>query len=292
MLDYNDEREKRIEIFFDTLWICIRTSLKNDIAKSIENQRLIRENTVIETAEKRYERPSEIVVSTRRTLEAAEKYAGKKVCILNFASATNPGGGVKKGSNAQEECICRCTTLYPCLNDDKMLNSFYNAHRTQLKKGKMTALYNDDCIYTPNVCVIKSDTKFPVELTAEKRFFVDVITCAAPNLRSKPSNAMNPNSGKVAVKIKNDELKALHTRRANRILDIARTNNAEVVIMGAFGCGAFQNPPEIVAAGIKEAVENHRYDFETIEFAIYCKPNGKDSYNFQSFRKVFENKNN
>lgn len=288
MVYYNDEREKRIEIFFDTLRLCTQTSLKNNVAKSIENQRLIRENTVIETTENRYERPSEIVVSTRRTLEAAEKYAGKKVCVLNFASATNPGGGVKKGSNAQEECICRCTTLYPCLNDDNMLRSFYNAHRTLLKNRKMTALYNDDCIYTPNVCVIKSDTRFPFELPAEKRFFVDVITCAAPNLRSNPSNAMNPNAGIAAVKIKNDELKALHTRRANRILDVARVNNAEVVIMGAFGCGAFQNPPEIAAAGIKEAVENHRYDFETIEFAIYCNPNDKKSNNFQSFKKVFK----
>ena len=33
-------------------------------------------------------------------------YAGQKVAgVHNFASATNPGGGVTRGSSAQEECL-------------------------------------------------------------------------------------------------------------------------------------------------------------------------------------------
>ncbi len=40
----------------------------------------------------RFEDEAKIVVSTKRTFEAAADYAGQKVAVHNFASATNPGG--------------------------------------------------------------------------------------------------------------------------------------------------------------------------------------------------------
>ena len=43
---------------------------------------------------------ADIVVSGKRTFQAAKAYAKvrKKVSVLNFASATNPGGGVRCNS--------------------------------------------------------------------------------------------------------------------------------------------------------------------------------------------------
>ena len=64
----------------------------------------------------RFEDEAKIIVSTKRTFEAAAGYAGQKVAVHNFASATNPGGGVTRGSSAQEECLCRCSVLYFCLS--------------------------------------------------------------------------------------------------------------------------------------------------------------------------------
>ena len=121
--------------------------------------------------------PAKVVVSRKRTLEAAEPYVreGKKTCILNFASATNPGGGVTRGSSAQEECICRSSTLYPCLNTGALWNRFYGPHR---KAGN--PLYNDDCVYTPDVCVFREDTAIPELLQEEHWWNVNVLTCAAP----------------------------------------------------------------------------------------------------------------
>ena len=151
-------REKNAAIFKDTEYQ-YRTNpvLKEAIDSSIKEQVLILESDNLKVEiEDKY--AGKVVVSGKRTLEASELYAkqGKKVCVLNFASATNPGGGVVYGSSAQEEAICRCSTLYPCLDIDKMWDKFYMPHREA-----DNPLYNDDCIYTPGVKVFKSDTNFP-----------------------------------------------------------------------------------------------------------------------------------
>ena len=52
-------------------------------------------------------------VSTKRTFEAAAGYAGQKVAVHNFASATNPGGGVTRGSSAQENV---CVGVPACIS--------------------------------------------------------------------------------------------------------------------------------------------------------------------------------
>ena len=59
-----------------------------------------------ETDKKKYNLPAQVIVSKKRSYESASTYKDKKVCVHNFASASNPGGGVTRGANAQEECLC------------------------------------------------------------------------------------------------------------------------------------------------------------------------------------------
>lgn len=280
---YSDAREERKEIFIHTRQLYEgNEKLIEFIKNSKEHQCVLAESdTVTSITHGVYNTPAKVVVSKKRSLEAAMEYSNQKVCVLNFASASNPGGGVETGANAQEEAICRCSTLYPCISDIKIVSRFHNRHRTALKSGQLTALYNDDCIYTPNVVVFKTDTAHP-ELMSEKDWYkIDVISCAAPNLRSKPGNAMNPYSGNKAVAIKPNELLELHTKRIRRILDIAKVNEEEVMILGAFGCGAFQNSPEIVAEAMARVIKEYLYDFKVIEFAVYCPQ--KDTKNYDVF---------
>lgn len=283
---YTDKREERISVFNNTLYLCKHDDfLKKSVENSIKNQKLISENGIIEGTASKYTTKAEIIVSKKRSFEASKAYIGQKTCVHNFASATNAGGGVTKGSNAQEEALCRCSTLYPCISQKNMINGFYNKHRTLLKAGDMNSLYNDDCIYTPDVIVFKTDDLNPLLMDKTSWYNIDIITCAAPNLRERPSNYMNPSPSSKPVKISDLELKKLHEKRANRILDIAKANGCDVVILGAFGCGAFKNAPRIVAQGICEAVKKHIYDFKTIEFAIYCSE--RDKANYEEFKKVF-----
>lgn len=276
---YKDSREERKAIFNNTRKLYeSNEKLIESVKNSKERQSVIEESDNISVAvHGLYDYPAKVVVSKKRSLEASMGYSDQKTCVLNFASASNPGGGVENGSNAQEEAICRCSTLFSCISDDKIVNQFHSKHRTELKAGHMTALYNDDCIYTPDVLVFKTDMELPRLMPEKEWYKIDVISCAAPNLRSKPSNAMNPNSGK-AVSINSSELLNLHIKRMKRILDIAKVNNEEVMILGAFGCGAFQNSPEIVAEAMARVIREYLYDFKAIEFAVYCSPNNTKNY--------------
>lgn len=277
-------RQDNVEIFEDTQRLYSSNErLISAIKHSSAMQQCFEENVSYwyGSENRIYQKPARIVLSPKRTLEAAEfyAYAEKKVCVLNFASATNPGGGVIKGSSAQEEAICRCSTLYPNLKAERVWEKFYAPHRRA-----RDPLHNDDCIYTPGVMVFKSDTDYPQLLPEEKWYSVNVLTCAAPNLRERPSNEMNAGDGGAAVHISREELQALHEKRMRKVLEIAWRKGNEVVILGAFGCGAFRNPPAVVAQAMKTVVQECRKNFETIEFAVYCSP--RDDANYRVFQSV------
>ena len=276
-----DRRTKNAEIFRDTEQrYTTDRKLVEAVRQSTEAQVFITGKSVVSVPAPSNTDKAKVIVSGKRSLEAAENYAkqGKKVCVLNFASATNPGGGVVSGSSAQEECICRCTTLYPCLNNDALWTEFYTPHRKA-----SDPLYNNDCIYTSNVCVFKSDTNFPELLPQKNWWNVNIITCSAPNLRERPSNSMNPHAGDKTAKITPLELEKLLAERIKRIFDVAASNGNEVLILGAFGCGAFKNPPWIVANVFNAVMQDYLCYFDTIEYAVYHTE--REVANYEAFCK-------
>lgn len=272
-----DRRTYLISVFEDTL-----ARIKDDAEltraekQSVAAQKLILENEPLSIPNPRYADEAQVIVTRNRSFEAAAQYKDQHVCVLNFASATNPGGGVTRGSSAQEECLCRCSTLYNCLNTRAMWEKFYTPHR-----HSGNPLHNDDIIFTPNVQVLKDDDYRPLV----DPFGVDVITCAAPNLRERPANPFNPGDGE-SVAISPDELLLLHEQRAHRILTVAAQNEADVLILGAFGCGAFQNDPQVVARAYNDVLAEFSHHFRTIEFAVYCRPN--DDSNYHAFKEIIK----
>lgn len=266
-------RSENIAIFEDT-----RRTYQTDlelaaaIRASNHMQEVILESDKLTPVPPRYVEPAEIIVSRKRSFEAAQGYPVYPTCVLNFASATNPGGGVLWGSTAQEECLCRCSTLYANLTDRKVGKPFYDAHRAQNNQ-----LYNDDCIYTPDVVVFKTDVREPELMHRNDWWKVNMITCAAPNLRPD-------RNGNMHVSISDQELYNLHVKRIRRILNIAAVKENAVVILGAYGCGAFRNPPGIVASAMRQVVKEFRYHFRVIEFAVYCSP--RDEQNYQVFQNI------
>ena len=160
-----------------------------------------------------------------------------------------------------------------------MWHQFYQPHRKADDPR-----YNDDLLYTPEVVVFKTDTSAPERMEEKDWYQVDIITCAAPNLRKKPSNAMNPSAGNAPVKINEKALYELQMQRLERVFQAAASNGAEVLILGAFGCGAFCNPPRIVARAFRSAQEKYASYFEMIEYAVFCGRN--DTLNYDTFNQA------
>ena len=274
-------KKELISVFNDTMDF-VTTKFSGPTLRAQMSTRIINDPEDFR-GEKYYNDPAIIKVTNRDTLTAAKEYANiinstneGFVGVLNFASSTNPGGGVTKGSTAQEECLCRCSNLYLTLYQEKCIREYYN-----INKKYMSNLGSDAIIYSRNVYVFK-DKDYNM-LPVEDRFYVDVLTCAAPNLRENPRNQYNSDAPEEKLTLTDEELYNIHVKRARNILNVAVKNEDDYLILGAFGCGAFRNNPEIVAKAYKDVLQDYMYCFKVIDFAII---DGKYSNNYEIFKRI------
>lgn len=263
---------RKIKIFNDTLKQCHENEkLAGAVINSINGTKLYYADDYPEIIYNQ-NNVCRLSVTSERTFEAAENlkkiYPDSRTGALNFASAVNAGGGVALGASAQEECLCRCSTLYPCLDTKELKRDFYNYHRFSFDFR-----YTDACIYVPDVVVIKSDTLFPESVEESKWYNVDVLTCAAPNLSLSF--------------LSKEKLSEIHEKRGRYILSIAAANRIEIFVLGAFGCGAFRNNPETVAYAYKKILPDFMKYFKEIRFAVYCSSG--HSKNYDTFCEIIGN---
>ena len=260
-MSYN-YRQINYEVMVDTSNRCkTMQELNEAIEHSIANQFMIAEEENIDQP-----LPDKVttkyIVSGKRSFEAAKGYAGKKIAVLNYANNLSIGGA-PYSAGAQEESLCRCSTLLPCLW--AMKEPFYDRHHNMYVAHQMGFMGNDDLIYTPDVVVFKTDLRtepvFPQMMTREEWYKVNVITCAAPQMQKY-------------VEIP-DNYEACIRSRIKKILDVAAREGNEIVILGAWGCGAFKNPIGIVAKMFVELVKH--YDFEIVEFALATRNDVRNS---------------
>lgn len=268
-------KQERIQVFEETMLLCRENDrLREAVQKSIKGQEIIWEKDELPEPTVPDCGMPEILLSEKRTLEAAKRYAGlgKKVCALNFASYVEPGGGVARGASSQEESICRISSLYPAIANKTSAGEFYRKHWEKINQRKERGeketfrRNSDDSIYTPGVVVLREDTH-SCEWMAEADWFeTDFITCAAPDLR------------RAWFDWDEEELRHLIDKRIRRIFQIAALHDEQVLILGAFGCGVFLNPPYLVAKAFEKVIEEMGPCFETIEFALNHHSAGSENY--------------
>lgn len=209
----------------------------------------------------------EVVNETTAVAGARLAAQGKDVAVLNFASARNQGGGFLSGAIAQEEDLCRCSSLYGCLKRKPM---FYNENIMC-----ETNFYTDGMIYSPKVPFFRDQ----YNLFLEDPFTLSVISAPAPNVRSMSAETTEHEAF-------DEVMKGLLFNRAVKILQIAEAHGHNTIVLGAWGCGAFGNDPGLVAMSFLEALMQVG-DFEHICFAVYDTREPPVIYD--TFKKVLSN---
>lgn len=208
---------------------------------------------------------AEIFVSSDDSFTAAKKL--NDCLVMNFASATSPGGGFLSGANAQEENLCRESTLYKSISSDEAngMYSYNNRHSNPCKYNAM--------ILSPNVCVFRNVKD---ELLDEP-FLTSVITIPA----------LNKNGG--ARNISQDIIDEVMKERLRNMFIVATHFNYTNLILGAWGCGAFGHNPNIVSNYFYEILfdENFISYFDKIVFAILDKG---EMRNLNAFKEKFAKK--
>lgn len=185
--------------------------------------------------------------------------------VMNFANAIHPGGGFLNGARAQEESLCRNSTLYLSLASDKA-KEMYSYNRNSLNP-----LDSDYMLITPDVCVFRD---LHGELLHEP-YNVSVVTIPAPNKNGR------------AKGIEQSTLDEVMIYRLRRMLLMAARYGYRNLVLGAWGCGAFGHDAETVAGYFYKLFFEERFDefFDNVAFAIL-----HDEDKIYAFRKVFGDK--
>jgi Uncharacterized protein conserved in bacteria (DUF2263) len=198
--------------------------------------------------------------------QAITREHGTCFAVLNMANAYSPGGAYVEGAIAQEENMFRRTDCHFRIGDDEYDADLdrYRPRMTDLLQAKSGAVYLDT--EHPRVCIrgpedrSRADLGYPW-LADDDVFPFFELRAAAVDLRD--GSAHDPTEMR---------------RRVAAQLDTLCDRGIHHAVLGAFGCGAFDNPADRVAAIYREELARRSGDFRVIAFAIFHAGYGRDNY--------------
>jgi hypothetical protein len=229
----------------------------------------------------------EIFLHTGSTQDAINSYRARdtSITVLNFASSIQAGGGYLTGNQTQEEALCRHTpSLYPsyCALSKTIGGTSTSRDRPYVNEFRNGAHYWpawrntwDSCImYTRKIenynnALSSGNYEFKVATDT----YIDVIAASAPKLDGKmpvPSDA------------EYDRLLGAVCKLA--VINSSKRVTTPVLILGAWGCGAYGNDPRTISLSFQRVISNIQWPrgFKIV-FAILP---GRDN-NLATFQTIF-----
>ncbi|GHI86075.1 TIGR02452 family protein [Streptomyces xanthophaeus] len=150
------------------------------------------------------------------------------MAVLNFASARNSGSGYACGAKAQEKAPCRASTLYETLLEAPEYDEVHRAGRS--------TFYTDRVIHSPG-------GPFSAMTGANCR---RNLPGRMPHLLG-PLRGHHPPPGPERVA----GIPQALARRAELVFRAAALHGYPRLVLGARGCGVFQNDPAVVAEAVR-----------------------------------------
>lgn len=188
-----------------------------------------------------------VEVVNETTLDATRRLSSSSMpAALNFASAYHPGGGFLGGARAQEESLARSSALYSCLRDQPMY-AYHEANRSPM--------YSDWVVHSPNVPVFRTDPGDLLGVPYRCAFITSPAVNAKVVLKRDPTRVA--------------EIEAAMRTRIDKVLAVASRHEHATLVLGAWGCGAFGNDPQVIARLFATALQGRfRGHFAHVVFAI------------------------
>lgn len=260
-------QEQNIEVFRQTRELSYNDYIAKETQKLINNTKVYREPSRCSMSDANIKCNVTILmndtVSVIWNIRNHSKDA--KIAALNFADPYVPGGLVEQGANTQEESLCRCSNLYESLIKEECISEYYNYN-----KSLNNNIFSDRIIYSKNVVFFRDNITYNI---TNNYATCDIITSPAPLGDVRYQNEVLYNK--------------TITNRIESILKVAMSNDIDVLILGAWGCGAFHNRPKIIAKAFHDAICNISR-IKNIIFAIPC-PNNVPDNTYSTFETILKN---
>lgn len=234
--------------------------LSNDI---LSGSKIYQDRIEIANSDNTYNSPN-IYVVEMDCLECARQIqiSNDEVCVLNNASPRYPGGSVMYGPGAQEEYLCKCSNYYQGLFQYGINDEIYKKYVSQMAMQRYPLDINYGGCYVPEITIFRGTAEQGYRLI-DKPWKINII--AVPAL-SDPDIHIDV-QGKCRLR---ESDKVITLNKIRTIFNIARINNQCNLVLTAWGCGAYRNPPEEIAILFREVLieEGYAKSFERIFFSI------------------------
>lgn len=270
-------REMRAEIFRQTVelfkensYVCNGKLIELDTAATIHETYFFKEPRTLYPKTSNHK--TKFMVIEADCIETAEllKNAGYNVCMLNMANRQNPGGGVLKGAGAQEENIFRRSNLFQSLYQFADFADEYGIKRDT--KNNYPLDRNTGSIYSKRVFIVRGSEKNGY-CFLKNPFELSIVSVPAIN---EPELEYREKKYYIA-----DDFIEPTKEKIRTILRICGEFNHDCLVLSAFGCGAFRNPPHHIARLFNEVFHETEFKdrFRLVVFAIMDDHNAWQKHN-------------